>query len=88
MYTQENRKTLDHVNKKWVKVLTVITYVISVSIVALVLGLYYNFGWKPKYDSDSRFKQKNNDGPEWSKLEYQVAILNVKQNQSELVGSR
>jgi hypothetical protein len=54
MYSAENRKTLDHVNKKWVRVLTVITYVISVSVVALILGLYYKLAWNPNYDTDNQ----------------------------------
>lgn len=49
MFSDE-RKTLEHINKKWVKVITVITYIISVSLVALVLGLYYKLAWNPKYD--------------------------------------
>lgn len=53
MYSAEVRKTMEHVNKKWVKVLTVITYVISVSLVALVLGLYYKLAWNPKYENEN-----------------------------------
>jgi hypothetical protein len=49
MYVNDNRRTVDHVNKKWVKVLTVITYVISVSLVGGILGLYYKLVWHPNY---------------------------------------
>ncbi|CAF0918095.1 unnamed protein product [Brachionus calyciflorus] len=52
MFSDE-RKTLEHINKKWVKVLTVITYVISVSLVALILGLYYKLAWNPKYNNEN-----------------------------------
>ena len=51
MYTLEKRG-IDQINKKWVRVITVITYVISVSVVALILGLYYKLAWNPKYDHD------------------------------------
>jgi len=54
MYSMENRKALEHVNKKWVKVITVITYVISVSLVGLILGLYYKLAWNPSYETDNR----------------------------------
>lgn len=53
----EERKTLEHINKKWVKVITVITYIISVSMVALVLGLYYKLAWNPKYEFESSLKK-------------------------------
>ncbi len=59
MYSQENRKTLENVNKKWVRVLTVITYVISVSVVALVLGLYYKLAWNPKYDPSEKLNRND-----------------------------
>ena len=54
----DERKTSEQINKKWVKVLTVITYVILVSLVALILGLYYKLAWNPRYDFESF---KNND---------------------------
>ena len=59
MYSQENRKTLENVNKKWVRVFTVIIYVISVSVVALVLGLYYKLAWNPKYESDNKLNRND-----------------------------
>lgn len=36
-------------NKKWVRILTVIMYIISVSLTAIILGLYYRFWWRPDY---------------------------------------
>lgn len=53
MYSQEARKTMEHVNKRWVKILTVITYIISVSLVALILGVYYKLAWSPKYENEN-----------------------------------
>jgi hypothetical protein len=50
MYINDNIRTVNHVHKKWVKILTVITYIISVSLVGLVIGLYYKLAWAPKYD--------------------------------------
>ena len=56
-YSIDKRTTIEHVNKKWVRVLTVITYILLVSVVALVLGIYYKLAWNPKYEteSDSKF---------------------------------
>jgi hypothetical protein len=54
MYLNDKRIAVDHINKKWVKVLTVITYVISISLIALVLGLYYRLVWHPKYEVDTK----------------------------------
>ena len=50
MFLNDKRKAVEQVNKKWVRVLTVLIYVISVSLVALVLGLYYRLIWRPNYD--------------------------------------
>ena len=77
MYSQENRKTLDNVNKKWVRVLTVITYIISVSVVALVLGLYYKLAWNPKYDSDNKIHRNDLNKINVMSLGH-INILNLK----------
>jgi hypothetical protein len=53
MFLNDKRKAVEQVNKKWVRVLTVLIYVISVSLVALVLGLYYRLIWRPNYDFNS-----------------------------------
>ncbi|XP_033127736.1 putative transmembrane protein INAFM2 [Anneissia japonica] len=34
-------------NKKWVRLATVFAYVLSVSLVAIVLAIYYSFVWEP-----------------------------------------
>ncbi len=79
MYTTENRTTMDHINKKWVKVITVITYIISVSLVALILGLYYKLAWHPKYETE-KFNIKSDEAVN----ELQLGTLIVKEvaNQS------
>lgn len=80
MYTAENRATIDHVNKKWVKVITVITYVISVSVVALILGLYYKLAWHPKYEIDN-FNAKS-DGSLGDELKLGTLIVRETANHS------
>ena len=50
MFLNDKRKAVEQVNKKWVRVLTVLIYVISVSLVALVLGIYYRLIWRPNYE--------------------------------------
>lgn len=79
MYSAENRSVLNHVNKKWVKVITVITYIISVSAAAVFLGLYYKLVWSPKYDIDTKLDAKN------ASIEVQLGTLYVKDNKNESV---
>ncbi|KAH3850897.1 hypothetical protein DPMN_093373 [Dreissena polymorpha] len=35
-------------NKKWVRLATVLAYVLAVSLAAIVLAIYYSFIWDPK----------------------------------------
>lgn len=35
-------------NKKWVRLATVLAYVLSVSLAAIVLAIYYSLMWKPE----------------------------------------
>ena len=55
MYMFDKQKELvsETGNKKWLRLLTVVIYVISVSVVALILGLYYRLVWRPIYDTDT-----------------------------------
>ncbi|VDO04373.1 unnamed protein product [Rodentolepis nana] len=34
-------------NKKWLRLATVFVYVISVSLAAIILAIYYSIFWKP-----------------------------------------
>ena len=81
MQIYDRRKINDKVNKKWVRVLTVLVYVVSISIVALVLGLYYKFVWSPKYetsDGDHRSHPPKNAGAQSdSDLEVPLGVVNV-----------
>ncbi|VDM00427.1 unnamed protein product [Schistocephalus solidus] len=43
-------------NKKWVRLATVFVYVISVSLAAIVLAIYYSFFWKPRISSNQTMK--------------------------------
>ena len=50
-------------NKKWVRVATVLAYVLSVSLVAIILVVYYSFIWDSKEENtgmDGVEKQTNN----------------------------
>jgi hypothetical protein len=47
----EKEKLHQQINKKWVRMLTVVIYIISVSLVAVILGLYYRFWWQADYSS-------------------------------------
>ncbi|VDD81241.1 unnamed protein product [Mesocestoides corti] len=47
-----NRMKLQKNNKKWVRLATVFVYVISVSLAAIVLAIYYSIFWKPTISSN------------------------------------
>ena len=85
MYINDNRRAVDHVNKKWVKILTVITYIISVSLVGVVLGLYYKLAWRPKYEApgNNEFVPSNSSllgGSGNYEINFrQLGVLNIKQ---------
>ena len=45
----KNRKKMAaKTNKKWVRLATVLAYVLSVSLAAIVLAIYYSLMWQPK----------------------------------------
>lgn len=48
-YTGDKNKTkmASKTNKKWVRLATVLAYVLSVSLAAIVLAIYYSLMWKP-----------------------------------------
>jgi len=48
-YTGEKgkNKMAAKTNKKWVRLATVLAYVLSVSLAAIVLAIYYSVMWKP-----------------------------------------
>ena len=49
-YTGEKTKTkmAAKTNKKWVRLATVLAYVLSVSLAAIVLAIYYSLMWNPE----------------------------------------
>lgn len=53
-------------NKKIIRLLTVIAYVISVSMAAIILSLYYVFLWNP----EMRYSPRHKQGAFTSKNEY------------------
>ena len=57
----QKRQATDQANKKWVRVLTVIAYIIAISLIALVLGLYYRLFWHPTYANDDSIPHDNSD---------------------------
>lgn len=48
-YTSDKNKTkmTSKTNKKWVRLATVVTYVLAVSLAAIVLAIYYSLVWDP-----------------------------------------
>lgn len=59
-YTADKKaKIAARANKKWVRLATVLAYVISVSMAAIVLAIYYTFMWNPKTDNTSGIGNKS-----------------------------
>lgn len=54
-YTGDKNKTkmAAKTNKKWVRLATVLAYVLSVSLAAIVLAVYYSLMWDPQGKSTS-----------------------------------
>ncbi|TGZ67686.1 hypothetical protein CRM22_004646 [Opisthorchis felineus] len=44
----EGRPKLQKTSKKWVRLATVLVYVVSVSLAAIILAIYYSMIWKPR----------------------------------------
>ncbi|CDS37063.1 hypothetical protein EmuJ_000429500 [Echinococcus multilocularis] len=53
---ETSKMRLQKNNKKWLRLATVFVYVISVSLAAIVLAIYYSIFWKPTISSNSSTK--------------------------------
>ena len=49
----KNKKMAAKTNKKWVRLATVLAYVLSVSLAAIVLAIYYSLMWNPNLNAAS-----------------------------------
>ena len=63
-YTGEKNKTkmAAKTNKKWVRLATVLAYVLSVSLAAIVLAIYYSLMWKPDIKMPATTTPPGGDG--------------------------
>ncbi|XP_041828058.1 uncharacterized protein LOC121631299 [Melanotaenia boesemani] len=62
-YTGDKKaKMAAKTNKKWVRLATVFAYVLSVSLAAIILAIYYSLIWKPTSSSSSAGKPGVTDG--------------------------
>lgn len=62
-YTGDKKaKMAAKTNKKWVRLATVFAYVLSVSLAAIILAIYYSLIWKPTSASSSSGKPGVPDG--------------------------
>ena len=52
-YTGDKNKTkmASKTNKKWIRLATVFAYIVSVSLAAVVLAIYYSLMWNPDKDN-------------------------------------
>lgn len=63
-YTGDKKaKMAAKTNKKWVRLATVFAYVLSVSLAAIILAIYYSLIWKPTSASSSTEKPKGEVTP-------------------------
>ncbi|XP_016408913.1 putative transmembrane protein INAFM2 [Sinocyclocheilus rhinocerous] len=63
-YTGDKKaKMAAKTNKKWVRLATVFAYVLSVSLAAIILAIYYSLLWSPK-DSTSTSTTASGNGTE------------------------
>lgn len=81
-YTGDKKaKMAAKTNKKWVRLATVFAYVLSVSLAAIILAIYYSLIWKPagassgKPDAPSNSTTGNGNGTEINGT--QADLLNV-----------
>ena len=44
---KQTKTTTSNANKKWIRLATVVTYVIAVSLAAIILAIYYSVFWDP-----------------------------------------
>ncbi|CAH1791194.1 unnamed protein product [Owenia fusiformis] len=51
---KNNKKMASKTNKKWVRLATVLAYVLSVSLAAIVLAIYYSLIWQPELKNVNR----------------------------------
>lgn len=59
-YTGDKKaKMAAKTNKKWVRLATVFAYVLSVSLAAIILAIYYSLIWKPTSAASSSFASPN-----------------------------
>lgn len=63
-YTGDKKaKMAAKTNKKWVRLATVFAYVLSVSLAAIILAIYYSLIWKPTSASNSAAKPEVTASP-------------------------
>lgn len=64
-YTGDKKaKMAAKTNKKWVRLATVFAYVLSVSLAAIILAIYYSLIWSPKSSSTSTVAPARGNGTE------------------------
>lgn len=64
-YTGDKKaKMAAKTNKKWVRLATVFAYVLSVSLAAIILAIYYSLIWSPKSSSTSTDAPARGNGTE------------------------
>merc|ERR1719431_592082 len=54
MYSVERRKGGSKTDKKWVRLATVLGYIVSVSLAAVILAIYYSSIWDPENENGNR----------------------------------
>lgn len=63
MYSVERRRGGSKTDKKWVRLATVLGYIVSVSLAAVILAIYYSSIWDPENENDGARKSPNRRVP-------------------------
>ncbi|KAJ8308086.1 hypothetical protein KUTeg_012960 [Tegillarca granosa] len=55
---KNKNKMASKTNKKWIRLATVLAYVLAVSLAAIVLAIYYSFIWDPELKTTTNTTQQ------------------------------
>lgn len=86
---EKKAKLAAKANKKWVRLSTVLVYVLSVSLAAVVLAVYYSLIWKPSRTgtgSRTEMTESRNHGPTQSNNVYNLDQTPVETSTSSAEG--
>lgn len=85
-YTGDKKaKMAAKTNKKWVRLATVFAYVLSVSLAAIILAIYYSLIWKPAGSTSNNTKPNSTSSNSNSNSNFSAIINGTQSNSSAIV---